>query len=259
MDTLICEKCHASMALAETLCVKCGHPAPAGRAAQILKAKAEDAFEQGRLDLALRQMTKAVESGMDSKELPLAWRKLGVWHEKRHSQDPKPEFLASAENSYFKALSLDDADDLAHQLFIACLGKQGQTLRAVTFYQQRFAKNPEDVVAQKHLNAIKLAGDIKAAPRPAELHFDEGGMFGRQIRKLLKPSPWKVVTLLGGLVFNLIQLFTKTDAHDVSLLTSGEGVPASALDMVGLFSDPWVVGFQALGTALLLFFMFRSR
>jgi hypothetical protein len=259
MSAFTCEKCGKPMAVAETICHSCGHPAPQGRAAQVLKSKAESAFEQGALEEAIRQMSKALEAGagLPQAELGPAWRKLGIWQEKFCDAARRPDYLALAEASYRRAFEIDDHDQLAHQLFINASARQGHMGSAAAHYQGRLAKNPEDEVAKKQLGVIKLAADIKAAPPPKP--SKETASPSSFIERILTPSPTKWAFWGVSFVSSLAMMFFSSGNSEAVQAVAGNDLPVQAVSAMDLVNNPKMYGLQAALCGAALIIMWRNR
>jgi len=260
MISLACETCGAPMAAAEAFCAKCGAAAPAGKAALLQMARAEQAWEAGDRSGATAQLERALKSGLPQQQLPLAWRKLGVWLEKEASESGKAELLARAGQAFKTALSLNDADEMAHQLFIANWGKQGLMSQARDYYQARLQADAADAVALKQLNVIKLSADFLAMrpPSPAPIEPQNA------LERWLKPSPWKVgmagLTLVSSVVMVVVSLLhaPATAAPLGDLAGFGASVPMP-ISLESILYDPGAWALQGGFSALLLYFMYRSR
>jgi tetratricopeptide (TPR) repeat protein len=252
-----CEKCGAAMAPAESICSSCGAPAPAGKAALLLLGRAEKAWESGQGGEAVANLERAIQSGLPAPQNVTSWRKLGVWLEKLANEEGRPELLPRAGQAFKSALELDDSDDIAHQLFIANASKQGLLGLASEHYQKRLQADPQDAVALKQLNVIKLSADFLAKPAPVAAKREPLN----PIERWLKPRPWKVGTVSLNLLMCL-GMAVVSAFHD-----NGMTQPPSELSaMVGgginmdtyLFDvNVWTI--QAALSALVLYLMYRNR
>lgn len=257
MSGFSCEQCAAPMAAAETLCSRCGTPAPAGRAAQLLMAKADAAWDAGDFLPAILQLERALQSGLPHESLALAWRKLGVWLESRAAAESKPELLARAGQAFKTALSLDDSNEVLHQLFIANWGKQGLFSKARDYYQARLSADPGDAMAQKQLNVIRLSADFLAMAPPAPPKEARS-----TLERWLEPRPWKVglagLTCLGSLAMAVVSKFHEAGPL-VKLDPSDLGPGGLPINIDALMFDQGLWYFQAALSALAIFFMYRSK
>lgn len=238
------------MALADALCASCGAPAPKGRAAQAMLEKADALHSQGSLPEAARMLERALQSWPEPGSA-LNWRKLGVWREKMGQ-------AAQAGAAFKAALDLDDGDEMAHQLFISNLGRQGRGLEALAHYKARLEKNPGDEMAARQVNIIRLSADfLSQAPPTLALHEPT------RVERWLKPTPLKVSLLLanaGLCLAIMVKIMLTLPAQ--SALGAAEGAPAvlePATFLADTFNDPWVWAFQAALSFTALAIMYWSR
>ena len=186
MSGIVCERCAAPMALADTACHACGAPAPQAGAA-------------------------------------LAWRKKGIALEKQGE-------LARAGQAFQSALALDDADEIAHQLFIANLGKQGLLPQATAFYQQRLQANPEDAMALKQLGVVKLSADFLSQPPPQAKSAGPANA----LERWLAPSSWKVGMALLSLAASVAMAVASAFHVSGSVPGADAGLAGLTPDMEGM-------------------------
>lgn len=263
MSGLSCQKCAAPMAMADKLCSQCGAPAPAGAAALLLAQRAEQAYAAGRLEEAVAQLQGAIITGLPLEQLALAWRKLGVWLEKAGGEMGRPDMTARAGEAFKSAFGLNDADAIAHQLFIANRAKLGLLGQASEFYKKRLELDGQDAVAQKQLAVIKLSADFLAAPRPVA-----AAMAPTTLEKWLKPRPWKVAMAGSTFLSSVGAMFYMALGHAQALpaatsaasddlgAAAAAAMPASVDAMI---HDPAIWAFQAGLSGLALYFMYRNR
>lgn len=256
-NSLNCEKCGSPMAPAEALCHACGQPAPEGRAARFLAHKADQSAQDGQWNLASSQLRRAVESGLPAAEQAVAWRKIGLWHEKNLGASPLE--AQRAEEAYRKSLEMDFEDEITHQLFQSFMYKMGRLALAEAYYAQVLAKQPEQPMALKQAKLARLMADTHAKPVVAKLDLGEQrGLMARAF----KPSPMKYMVLglnaassLLGLLFALFH--QGGPAPEPAGL---EGVlPQGGLSLMSSLGDPWIWFFSFALSAGLMFVLWRNR
>ncbi len=251
-NSLNCEKCAAPMAPAELLCHACGQTAPVGRAARFLAQKADHAAQESQWGLASNQLRRALESGMPAAEHALAWRKIGLWHEKNLDFQP-------SEEAYRKSLELDFEDEITHQLFQSFMYKVGRLALAEAYYFQVLAKEPEQAMAQKQAKLARLMADTHA--KPAQIKLDLGEQRGL-MAKAFKPSPMKYMVLgfnaLSSLIGALFAVFHETPPPDASLGLDSI-LPSGGMSLMSSLGDPWIWLFSFGLSAGLMWVLWRNR
>lgn len=238
------------MAPLEEACHSCGQKAPLGRVGQALKQKAEAHFGAGNLTEAVRQLSRALDAGLPEGEGPLAWRKLGVWQDKLAQ-------LPQAAASFGKARELNDADELAHQLWIAALAKMGRMEEAKSFYAARLEKNVEDAVAARQLKVLALSADFLANPKTYAPPAYEPKSW---MEKVFLFSPAKAMVLGANLVFSLgLAAITWLRRPPLEGLPASDEIPEIPNIGALLLGDPvpWLL--SAALSGLILFFLFFNR
>jgi tetratricopeptide (TPR) repeat protein len=247
------------MAPAESACSRCGAPAPEGRAALLLLSRADQAQAGGRLEEAVSLLDRALHSGLPQGERPKSWRKLGLWLEKLALEGEQAQLLARAGQAFSSGLNEDDSDEIAHQLFIANLARQGKIGEAKARYQRRLDADPGDAMAQKQLGVIRLSADFLAAPPKVSLNLPPRGV----IERWLQPKGWKlslaISTLASSLVMLLISLTHSPGAPGASAMSGLMDSSAIPVQFDDFLFDPWSWAFQGALSALALYFMYRNR
>jgi hypothetical protein len=141
-------------------------------------------------------------------------------------------------------LRLDDSDDLSHQLWIDLLAKRGSLEKARAWYAQRLQLQPEDAMATRQLQVIRLSADFKAAPPPKLAIPDAKGQ--GILHKLLRPTRAKTAAAALGLKAYFWPF------------QGVKGDPAAGIEQMGsiilLLNDPWLPGIQAVLCAAYLAF-----
>lgn len=249
---LQCDQCGKPLALADKACPACGAAVDPVARRRLLLGRAEALAERGQFAEAARSLEDVLRQELEPAEAKLLWRKRGVWL----LRSGRGDLLDAAEAALAEALRLDDADDLSHQLWIDLLVRRGTSEKAREWYRQRLALQPEDAMATRQLQVLKLSADFKAAPLPKlDLPAEGGkGIF----YKLLKPSPTKRAGAALGLLFN--GGLTIRALMAPSLAISGD--PGSGADQLGsvvqLLNDPWLPGVQALMFAAYLIWSWKA-
>jgi tetratricopeptide (TPR) repeat protein len=234
-----CRQCDKPLALADQLCSACGQPVPAEDRRKALLARAEALAGTGQFMEAARSLEAALQSELEPDEARLLWRKRGVWL----LRSQRPELLDAAEAALAESLRLDDSDDLSHQLWIDLLAKRGSLEKARAWYAQRLQLQPEDAMATRQLQVIRLSADFKTAPPPKLAIPDAKGQ--GILHKLLRPTRAKTAAAALGLLVNAA-LLLKVYFWPFQGV---KGDPASGIEQMGsiilLLNDPWLPGIQA--------------
>jgi hypothetical protein len=183
----------------------------------------------------------------------LAWRKKGIALEKQGE-------LARAGQAFQSALALDDADEIAHQLFIANLGKQGLLFEAADFYKRRLEADPSDAMALKQQGVIKLSADFLSQPAPVLKSLGPPNL----IERWLAPSPWKIavnaLSLLACLGMAVVSALHGHGAGGASVMSmAGVGDLQGLPDVDSMLYDVNAWSLSAGLNGLILFFMYRNR
>ena len=245
------------MAPAEALCHACGHPAPEGRAAKFLAQKADNAAQEGQWNLAASQMRRALESGLPLAEQGLAWRKIGLWHEKNLAASPLE--AQRAEEAYRKSLEIDFEDEITHQLFQSFMFKLGRLALAEAYYAQALAKQPDQAMALKQAKLARLMADTHAKPVVTKLDLGEQPGL---IAKALKPSPLKYIVLGSNALFSLlgaIIAFARQTPEAVANPDFDGVLPRGGFSLMSGMGDPWVWLFGFGLSAGLMWVLWRNR
>lgn len=251
---LTCEQCGAKLALADESCHACGRPVPAETRRKVLVGRAEALAQDEAYADAARALEPVLRQEMPAEEARLLWRKRGGWL----IRSGRPELLDAAESAMAESLRLDDSDDLSHQLWIDILSRRGLLDKAKAWYAQRLQLNPDDVMAQRQQQIIRLSADFKAAPLPTlSIPESREGLFIRAF----KPNAGKMITAALVLLFTLYQLYTTATGGGVMGALKND--PLMGSDQMGgivnALMDPWLAGFQAVAAAAYLFWGWRIR
>ena len=184
----------------------------------------------------------------------LAWRKKGVALEKQGE-------LARAGQAFQSALALDDKDEIAHQLFIANLGKQGLLFEAADYYKKRLEADPSDAMALKQQGIIKLSADFLSQPAPVMKSLAPPNI----IERWLAPSPWKIalnvlslLLCLGMAVASAMHGPAASGGPSVMSM-AGVGDLQGLPDMDSMLFDTHAWSLSAGLNGLILNFMYRSK
>lgn len=250
-----CGKCGNGLAMADEHCPACGEPVPSSARRAVLVERATALADQGDYVGASRALEPVLkQADLEAAEAKLFWRKRGSWLLRARDES----LLDGAEAALAESLRLDDADDLSHQLWIDLLAKRGHLEKAKAWYAQRLQLNPDDVMAQRQQQIIRLSADFKAAPLPTlSIPESREGLFIRAF----KPNAGKMITAALVLLFTLYQLYTTATGGGVMGALKND--PLMGSDQMGgivnALMDPWLAGFQAVAAAAYLFWGWRIR
>jgi tetratricopeptide (TPR) repeat protein len=249
---LNCSRCQKPLALADERCPACGEAVPAAARRSALLARAEAQAEAGLYVEAARVLETVLGSDLEVAEAKLLWRRRGTWL----LRSGRADYLDAAEAALAESLRLDDGDDLSHQLWIDLLTRRGHLDRAKQWYARRLELNPDDAMARRQQQIIRLSEDFKNTPPPTlELETKHPGFFA----KLLKPSKGKLVGAALGAVGSLAQLLWiwMDDGLD------GSGDPGSGVvemaSIAKLAKDPWLPFLQLVVLGTYLFWAWKRR
>ncbi len=187
-----CQKCGASLALADERCQACGCEAPKAARAGIFLKKAFAAFEGDRLEDAIRYQEKALALAEGSALLD-ALRTHGSWAKRAAEAGglERAGWLDKAANSLAQARDLQDSDETLHHLWIDLMVERGNAPAVASHYQNRLKDDPSDERSTRMLKVLRLALDFKAAPPKVVLDLGPPS----RIESWFLPSRVKVASL----------------------------------------------------------------
>jgi tetratricopeptide (TPR) repeat protein len=262
-----CARCSNPLALVDSVCPHCGEPVPVASRLAILGARAETLAESGQFAEAARAADAVTALELEPAEAKLWFRKKGAWLQR----SGRPDSLAAAERALAEVVRLDDADDLAHQLWMDLLHRTGQLDKARNLYKGRLQRDPEDAVAKRHLAALRLMQDMQLAPSAGMKmpKFEDGFMM-----KMLRPTTMKMVTVGSGILFCVAMLIyglvappeaapaavaLPVGSDEAMIKLAGGGGPSSLGDLMKMAADPWSNLIQIVLYGAYLFWGWRLR
>jgi tetratricopeptide (TPR) repeat protein len=277
MSTFSCAACGQALALADTLCPRCGAPVAPERRRALLAERAEALAADGHFNEAARALGAVLDAGAPPDEAKRLWRKRSIWLQK--NGDPRQ--LDEAEACLQRSMELDDADELGHQLWIDLLKQRGHLDRAKAVYQKRLEANPTDAVAAKQLGVIRSVADfLTVAPPKLDFRDDRKPS---TLERWIRPTPKKMLTagvvLLSALAGMLWGLFSGpagpdataaaaaggglSDAAAIALAQSSSGAASwvgnGGGPLMAMLTDPWINGIQAVLAAAYLWWGWKER
>jgi tetratricopeptide (TPR) repeat protein len=245
-----CGRCGALLAPADAVCMACGEPVPVALRASVLGQRAEQLAQEGAYAQAARAVDGILALPLGSEEAIRWGRKQALWLQR----SGRPADLEAAEVALMRALRLNDADDLSHQLWIDLLHRAGRLETARQEYKGRLAADPQDAVAARHLASLRLMEDLKlAAPPTVDLGSARQGLLVR----VLYPTPYKMITAASGLLLCLFMLVAEAFGS-ASVPKLPDGAEALA-PIVKLAEDPMSNLAQVLLYGAYLYWGYRER
>jgi hypothetical protein len=155
-----------------------------------------------------------------------------------------------AENCFREALSMDDANEAVHQLWIANLSQANRGQEALDWYEQRLAHDAGDETALKFRSVARLTLQYKQQDFAADYQKAEPAARTR-VEKLFKPTRANLAGTAGGAVMcALVALLLAF----IPAAEQGGDAPAA-----NTFADPVTWGYFSLCFASLFGLLWWSR